>query len=807
MVLDFQQGIVTHPMTGAVQAFLSKTGSYVSFTAMNGRTDIAFANGDQNYLLTEAEDVPNAWGPLAGNTNYWLYWDIDMRTAVRTHGFTTTAPVVAPYAPPHVEGLHWFNSITKRMYVSQSNTWREVLRVFAARVNNSTFTSLSQGYGSRPFAGTQVGLNVPNVRIGRIIIDSLGSPIRRASGQFFTTEDDFFVDGSPVNTIRLESNVAYATAVTIMPRFSVVKFTDFGEIDLAEYDDAGSTAIALLMEDLIANQVGTVSIQGVVTNPLWDWPVVGVPLWISTNGQLTSTDPHLADPITWPISRVPVARVLSPMSVFFDQGLGLKGDKGDPGDVDDVYASPIRAGVTKLSVGAAAVDNPIAVGDNDPRVVQALLRTGGTMTGTLVLNANPTANLHAATKQYVDSTVAAVDLSSRVAKSGDTMTGPLTLSGDPTVNLHAATKQYVDDAIGGVDLSSRVAKAGDTMTGPLNLNYTPTLGSEAVHKDYVDDAVAGISALQSSPVVTVATASRVITPADVDNYLRFTATGAKTCTFDAVNSLNVPEEYHIANRASTGNLTLVGAGITLNPPKLGTLVLEPNDTVTVKMITPTLADVFGSTAAYLGETVLLLHFEEGPGVSIVDSSGTSKTVTKAGDATQSNTTEKWGLYGSFASSGGLVTQSSVDFAMGTGDFSYDFWFTQVNGAPVFDRCLLDTRYSGGVGFRLYASRPGTSFQLSVIDSSGTFRTNPAAVISDNVQYFVCVTRVNGVVSIQLNNTVVFSYTDAANYTDTVTCFGNQTGLSSTMNGGFDEIRVIKGAGLTLPIPLPTGPYA
>lgn len=37
------------------------------------------------------------------------------------------------------------------------------------------------------------------------------------------------------------------------------------------------------------------------------------------------------------------------------------------------------------------------------------------------------------------------DSSSFVAKSGSTMTGLLTLSGAPTANLHAATKKYVDD--------------------------------------------------------------------------------------------------------------------------------------------------------------------------------------------------------------------------------------------------------------------------------------------------------------------------------------------------------------------------
>jgi hypothetical protein len=39
----------------------------------------------------------------------------------------------------------------------------------------------------------------------------------------------------------------------------------------------------------------------------------------------------------------------------------------------------------------------------------------------------------------------------KLDKSGGTLTGALTLSGAPTANLHAATKKYVDDAIGGIN--------------------------------------------------------------------------------------------------------------------------------------------------------------------------------------------------------------------------------------------------------------------------------------------------------------------------------------------------------------------
>jgi hypothetical protein len=79
-----------------------------------------------------------------------------------------------------------------------------------------------------------------------------------------------------------------------------------------------------------------------------------------------------------------------------------------------------------------------------------LLKSGGTMAGSLVLYGNPSAVLEAATKGYVDAQDASVSAAAIagialcVAKAGDTMTGPLTLPGNPASALQAAPKQYVD---------------------------------------------------------------------------------------------------------------------------------------------------------------------------------------------------------------------------------------------------------------------------------------------------------------------------------------------------------------------------
>lgn len=70
--------------------------------------------------------------------------------------------------------------------------------------------------------------------------------------------------------------------------------------------------------------------------------------------------------------------------------------------------------------------------------------SGGTMTGNLILNTDPSLSLQAATKQYVDNSISAAPY---VLRAGDTMTGPLILNSDPTLPLQAVTKEYVDGLI------------------------------------------------------------------------------------------------------------------------------------------------------------------------------------------------------------------------------------------------------------------------------------------------------------------------------------------------------------------------
>ena len=152
--------------------------------------------------------------------------------------------------------------------------------------------------------------------------------------------------------------------------------------------------------------------------------------------------------------------------------------------------------------------------------------TGDTMTGDLTLANDPTSNLHAATKQYVDQaeadaiSTASADATSK-ANTAESNANTYTddLIGDATVDgttgntvkdrIDTAVSDLVDGAPALLDtlnelaaaigddedfvttittsIGEKVAKSGDTMTGDLTLPNDPTSDLHAATKQYVDN--------------------------------------------------------------------------------------------------------------------------------------------------------------------------------------------------------------------------------------------------------------------------------------------------------------------------------
>lgn len=134
-----------------------------------------------------------------------------------------------------------------------------------------------------------------------------------------------------------------------------------------------------------------------------------------------------------------------------------------------ITGSPSTAASGQFLIYNAAGDFDLVGDDVSSTAIDGKLdKTGGTMTGFIVLHADPDSAMKAATKQYVDT---------MLPKAGGTMTGALTLSGAPTIGLHAATKTYVDTADGlAAQKSANLSDLASASTARTNLGATTVGG-------------------------------------------------------------------------------------------------------------------------------------------------------------------------------------------------------------------------------------------------------------------------------------------------------------------------------------------
>ena len=141
------------------------------------------------------------------------------------------------------------------------------------------------------------------------------------------------------------------------------------------------------------------------------------------------------------------------------------------------------SGITKSMVGLANVDNTTDAGKPVSTATQTALDlkadlAGPTFTGTVVLPSTTSIGDVSATELgYLDGVTSSVQtqLTARLPLAGGTMTGALTLSADPSASLHAATKQYVDNTASGI-----VAKPQVLGATALNIDATYSNGTAGV---------------------------------------------------------------------------------------------------------------------------------------------------------------------------------------------------------------------------------------------------------------------------------------------------------------------------------------
>ena len=188
-------------------------------------------------------------------------------------------------------------------------------------------------------------------------------------------------------------------------------------------------------------------------------------------------------------------------------------------DTQDSYV-PVRVGAPQTG------DDAVNKNSLNGTLSSYMKKSGTTMSGALILSGEPTENLQAATKKYVDDAVANVPTPTGgitqeqadaryVQLAGGTMTGDLKVLESPLSDASAVSKRYAQGLFAGAVNTAEAAqttanaalpKSGGTMTGALTLAGDPSGDLQAATKKYVDETAGSwVSIYEGSPTGVIAT--------------------------------------------------------------------------------------------------------------------------------------------------------------------------------------------------------------------------------------------------------------------------------------------------------------
>ncbi len=205
---------------------------------------------------------------------------------------------------------------------------------------------------------------------------------------------------------------------------------------------------------------------------------------------------------------------------------------------------------------------------------------------------------------------------------------------------------------------------------------------------------------------------------------------------------------------------------------------------------------------FYSSVVLLLH-ADGTGSAFVDSSGTPKTITANGNATQSATQSQFGGKSAAFDGSGDYLSASVS-SIGTNDFVLEWWM-RVADVSLYQH-IIGTSTNGNFMVALLAPFNGAG-------AIGVGRNNIAwdfvrnSSIVNNTWHHVAISRSSGTMRIFVDGALIGSSGSNSNsYSiDTLQVGAQSGGTTAGLNGFLDDLRLTVGTargytGSTITVP-------
>jgi len=203
---------------------------------------------------------------------------------------------------------------------------------------------------------------------------------------------------------------------------------------------------------------------------------------------------------------------------------------------------------------------------------------------------------------------------------------------------------------------------------------------------------------------------------------------------------------------------------------------------------------------------ILLHMD-GSGSTFVDSSGTPKTITAGGNATQSTTESKFGNKSAYFDGSG-DSLSFPDILLGTGNFTIELWF-KTNSSTRFAQLIGNENAGGSSGFTLLINNDSTTGgQIGVYRSGSSVVFSSSGDWSDDAWHHLAFVRSGTTVTLYLDGTSYGSATDANSYDGSTYFVGRNNAFSGRdFLGYIDELRITKGVRYSAAFTPPTSAFA
>ena len=277
-------------------------------------------------------------------------------------------------------------------------------------------------------------------------------------------------------------------------------------------------------------------------------------------------------------------------------------------------------------------------------------------------------------------------------------------------------------------------------------------------------------------------------------------------------------DYIVEYTPAAGSPTVVATGSTAASYTLTGLTNDTEYTFRVAAVNHTRGDFSSSVAVTPSVAVtdpdfasvsLLLHMD-GSGATFTDSSGTPKTITASGGATQSTAESKFGgksLYLNGSSDG----ISLADLGLGTGDFTIEMFFKTNSSVQYAQLIGNESPDYPNPGFSLLINNSTASGGQIAFYNTGLIASTPSGDYSDDQWHHIAIVNSGGSVSMYIDGDRKATGALSATMNGVDVWIGrNNTFGPRNVVGYIDEVRVTTVArysGQTISVPTAAFPDA